>query len=172
MEMKNWLYSRWTSFAGMLVCLGLLSFAAYLQVQLKLLPCPLCVIQRILIALIALVFLVGSIYTPVDRLGKKIHSGFIMFFSLLGLIVATRHVWLTFQPAGTVVSCSPTLEYMLQNLSLNQTLKLLLVGSGDCARVTYTLLDLSIPEWTLIVFVGFFIFGLLRSFAAKSERGL
>jgi len=165
-------YSRWVSLVGLLVCMGLLGFAAYLQVHLGLLPCPLCVLQRILIALLGFVFLVGCLYTPNERFGKRMHSGFIVFFSLLGVFAATRHVWLTFQPPGSVPICSPTLEYMLQNLPLNQTIALLFKGSGDCAKVTYRLLDLNIPEWTLIFFIVVLFFGVIRFAIAKSETGL
>jgi len=165
-------YSRWTSFVGLLICMGLLGFAAYLQAHLGLLPCPLCVLQRILIAFLGFVFLVGALYTPNERFGKRMHSGFIMLFSLLGVFAATRHVWLTFQPPGSVPACSPTLEYMLQNLPFNQTVMLLLKGSGDCAKVTYRLLDLSIPEWTLIFFIAALFFGIIRFAMAKSKMGL
>jgi disulfide bond formation protein DsbB len=166
------LYSRWTSFVGLCICLGLLAFAAYLQVHLGLLPCPLCVLQRIMIAFIGLVFLVGCLYTPNEKLGQRIHSSFIVAFSFLGVLLAIRHVWLAHQPPGTVATCSPTLEYMLQNLPLGQTLQLMLTGSGDCARVTYRLFTLSIPEWTLLFFIAFMIFGIIRYMFAKSKVGI
>jgi disulfide bond formation protein DsbB len=171
-EVASMFYSRWTSFVGLCICLGLLGFAAYLQEHLGLLPCPLCVLQRIFVALLGIVFLVGSLYTPNEKLGQRIHSGFIIAFSLMGGLAAARHVWLTHQPPGTVSSCSPTLEYMLQNLPFMQAVKLLLTGSGDCARVTYRLMDLSIPEWTLLFFMALLVFGIIRFMRARSTIGL
>jgi len=170
--MDKWFYSRWTSLAGFVFCLGLLLFAAYLQFQLNLTPCPLCVLQRVLIGFIGLTFLVGALHTPVEQLGKKIHSGFILFFSLLGILVASRHVWLSLQPPSAVTTCSPTLEYMFQNLPLSETLKIFFLGSGDCAKETYRLMGLNIPEWTLICFIGIFLFAAIRYKLGKSERGL
>jgi disulfide bond formation protein DsbB len=168
--MDKIIYSRWTSFVGMLFCFGLLAFAAYLQVYLKLMPCPLCVLQRIVLLFMGFVFLVGALYTPHERLGKRFHSGLLLLFSLLGISVAGRHVWLTLQPPSAVPSCSPTLEYMLQNMKLSETLKVMFMGSGDCAKVTFRLLTLSIPEWTLIVFIVLFVFGWVRYMLAKDDR--
>jgi protein dithiol:quinone oxidoreductase len=165
-------YSRWTSFIGMLVCVGLLAFAAYLQVHLALMPCPLCVIQRIFIALLALVFLVGSLYTPTERATQRIHSGLIITFSALGALFAARHSWLTMQPPGSVPSCSPTLSYMLQNLPMTQTMKLMFTGSGECTTNVWSFLGLNIPQWTLLFFIVFLLFGIARFYAAKSRRGI
>lgn len=170
--MSDLLYSRWVSVIGFLFCLGLLIFAAYLQFELNLMPCPLCVVQRVFIGLIGLIFLVGSLYTPIEQRGKRIHSGFIVAFSFLGTLIAARHVWLTLQPPSAVTTCSPTLEYMLQNLPFTETIKVFFLGSGDCAKVTYNLLGLSIPEWTLLCFIAIFLFSLVRYKVAKSEHGL
>jgi disulfide bond formation protein DsbB len=93
-------------------------------------------------------------------------------FSLLGLLTAGRHVWLTLQPPSAVTTCSPTLEYMLQNLPLTETIKVFFVGSGDCGKVSYHLLGLNIPQWTLICFITIFVFSLVRYKVAKSEHGL
>lgn len=164
------LYSRWMSFIGMLVCFGLLAFAAYLQVSLKLMPCPLCVLQRGVFLVMGFVFLVGALYIPHEKLGKKFQSSLILFLSLLGMGLAGRHVWLTLQPPANVPSCSPTLEYMLQNMPFTETLKVLFQGSGDCAKVTYRLFTLSIPEWTLIIFIGIGIFAWVRYMFARSDR--
>jgi len=154
----------------MLFCFGVLGFAAYLQVYLKLMPCPLCVLSRIIFLFLGFVFLVGALYTPYERFGKRLHSGIILLLSVLGVFIAGRHVWLTLQPPSAVPSCSPTLEYMLQNMPLSETLKIMFIGSGDCAKVTWRFLTLSIPEWTLIIFVGLFVFGWFRYLVAKGAR--
>jgi protein dithiol:quinone oxidoreductase len=164
-------YSRLTSFFLMLVCIGLLSFAAYLQINLGLMPCPLCVIQRIFLALLVLVFLVGSLYTPTERSTQRFHSSLIIICSGLGAFFAARHAWLTMQPPGSVPTCSPTLSYMLQNLPLTQTLKTMFSGSGDCARDVWQLFGLNIPQWTLLFFIAFLIFGIARFYVAKNQRG-
>ena len=168
----NFFYSRGLSLAGFLVCCGLLAFAAYLQLHLKLLPCPLCVVQRLFVLLIGLMFLIGALYTPLHTFGKKLHSGLLGFFSLFGAFIAARHVWITLQPPPAMPTCSPTLEYMFQHLAVTQTLQLLLLGSDDCAKDTWRLFGLNIPEWTLIFFIGVTIFAVIRFVLANDEKHL
>ena len=74
--------------------------------------------------------------------------------------MAGRHVWLQHLPADQVPECGPGLEYMLDAFPLGETLSMVFRGSGECAEVQWTLLGLSIPEWTLIVFLGLTLFGL------------
>ncbi len=156
------LYSRKISLFAFLTCIGLLSIAMYLQYSLGLQPCPLCVIQRICIALLALIFMIGSLYIPRSRITRWIYSILTVFFASLGSLTALRHIWLEHQPAGSVPSCSASLDYMLQNFPMSQTLIQLFNGSGDCAQVTWQFLTLSIPGWTLIFFAIFLLIGLLR----------
>jgi disulfide bond formation protein DsbB len=48
---------------------------------------------------------------------------------------------------------------MLEAFPLNETLALVFRGSGECAEVQWTFLALSIPEWTLLIFLGLGAFG-------------
>jgi disulfide bond formation protein DsbB len=166
----DFFYSRTVSFVGFLVCCFLLGFAAYLQLHEGLLPCPLCVVQRVVVLLMGLVFLVGALYTPPVVGGKKFHSGVLAFFGLLGILFASRHVWLTLQPPSAVATCSPTLEYMFSHLAITQTLKLMLLGTDDCAKDTWKMLGLNIPEWTLFFFIAVTAFAVVRYMIAKNEK--
>jgi len=51
---------------------------------------------------------------------------------------------------------------------------MVLRGSGECAEVQWTFLALSIPEWTLLMFIAFILFGLwliaTRSAASVATR--
>lgn len=163
-------YSRQISFLGFLLCCALLGFAAYLQLHLGLLPCPLCVVQRVIVLVIAVIFLVGALYTPPVVFGKKVHSGFLLFFGVLGALVASRHVWLTLQPPSAAATCSPTLEYMFKHLAFTDTLKILLLGTDDCAKDTWRMLGLNIPEWTLLFFAAVTVFALLRYMVTRNEE--
>ena len=164
------LHRRTTNFVPFLICLGLLVFAAYLQYHLGLAPCPLCVLQRLLFACLALIFFINALYIPLTAVWRRVYDGLIVLFSGLGVAVALRHVWLEFHPLSAGAACSPSIQYMLKNLSFNQTLALILRGSGDCSKVTWQLLNLSIPQWTLIFFGLFTLYGLLRYFSAKNQE--
>jgi disulfide bond formation protein DsbB len=67
--------------------------------------------------------------------------------------VAARHVWLQHLPAEEVPACGPGLSYVFEHFPLTETLKLLVSGTGECSKIDWTLLGLSIPSWTLIAFL-------------------
>jgi disulfide bond formation protein DsbB len=51
---------------------------------------------------------------------------------------------------------------VFENFPLAETIKLMLNGTGDCAKVDWTLLGLSIPELTLMAFLGLATLSLLQ----------
>src|SRR2546423_13772122 len=53
---------------GFLVCAGMLAFGYYLQFVVGLEPCPLCIIQRILLFAVGVAFLVAALHHPAGRL--------------------------------------------------------------------------------------------------------
>ena len=73
--------------------------------------------------------------------------------ALLGASISTRHVWLQHLPADKVPECGPELSYMLEYFPIFDTLKFMLSGTGDCAKVDWTLLGFSMPVWTLLAFL-------------------
>lgn len=76
-----------------LACAGLVSYALYLQLADGLLPCPLCIFQRMAYWLVGITALFAFIHHP-QRLGRRIYCGLIILFSLAGAIVAGRQAWL------------------------------------------------------------------------------
>jgi disulfide bond formation protein DsbB len=57
---------------------------------------------------------------------------------------------------------SPGLEYMPEDMSWLCTLKQAFQGAADCTQILWTLFDMSIPEWSLLFFVGMMILGLFQ----------
>ena len=153
-----------------LACAGLLAFALYLQEALHLEPCPLCIFQRVCVMAIGAVALMAALHNP-GRLGRRLYAGLLGLLAIGGAALAGRQVWLQHLPADQVPECGPGLEYMLEAFPLNQTLQLVLRGSGECAKVDWTLLGFSIAEWMLIVFAGFlinaFVLAFSKSFASR-----
>src|SRR5213075_1325722 len=60
---------------GFLVCAGMLGFGYYLQFVVGLEPCPLCIIQRILLFAVGVAFLVAALHHPAGRLGAGLYGG-------------------------------------------------------------------------------------------------
>src|SRR5690349_7108160 len=108
---------RRINFIGLIICLALLGFAWYLQTTLNLPPCPLCVFQRIVIVVLAILFLIGAL-SILERRARIIHSSLLGLCAVIGAIIAGRHVWIQQQPLDQIPSCGPGLDYLLKNLSL------------------------------------------------------
>ena len=153
--------SRIWFFLGFLGCVFLLSMGAYFQFVGGLDPCPLCISQRIAILLTGLVFLSAAIHNP-GQSGVTIYGILGAVTALCGATISTRHVWIQHLPPDKVPECGPGLEYVLQNFPLFETVKLMLSGTGDCAKVDWTLLGFSMPAWTLLAFLMLATLSLLQ----------
>jgi disulfide bond formation protein DsbB len=88
----------------------------------------------------------------------------------VGASISTRHVWIQHLPPDEVPECSPGLDYVFQHFPLADTVKLLLTGTGECAKVDWTLLGFSIPEWTLVAFLALSGFALLQYFNTNDNQ--
>ena len=156
---------------GFALCVVLMATALYFQLVLGLEPCPLCVFQRMFVIALGVVMLVGAIHDPGPRgFGRRVYGALVVAIGVLGVVVAGRHVWLQHLPADEVPQCGPGLEYMLSAFPMLEALEMVFRGSGECAEVQWTFLGLTIPGWTLLVFVGLTVFGLYLAFTKARIR--
>src|SRR5678816_4354435 len=149
---------RWsfrTAFAvAAAICAAFLGFAYYAQFQMHLDPCPLCIFQRIAFIAFGAVCLAAALHGP-RGYGRRVYGALALLAAGAGAAIAGRHVWLQHLPPDKVPDCGPGLDWMLDTLPLNAVLRKVFTGSGECAKVDWTFLSLSMPEWTLIWFVVF-----------------
>jgi len=146
---------------GFMMCVVMIGTALFFfQRFLGLEPCPLCILQRVVVISLGMVMLVAAIHGP-SGWGNRIYGVLITLIAGCGVAIAGRHVWLQSLPPDQVPECGPTLDYILETFPLSKALQLVLHGSGECAKVEWQFLGLSIPGWTLIAFSGFLLFGLL-----------
>ncbi len=138
---------------GFLACVGLMTYALYAQHGLGLEPCPLCIFQRVAVIATGLVFLAGSLHGPRAG-GRWLYGGLAALAASIGAGIAGRHVWLQSLPAEDVPACGPGLDYMMEAFPLQQVLRRVFSGSGECAQIDWTFLGLSMPTWTLVCFIG------------------
>lgn len=150
-------FSRWSfrsqCLTGVAVCVALIGFAIYSQTQWDLQPCPLCIFQRIAFGALGLLLLVAGLHAPRGVAGKRMYGVLALIPVLVGIGVATRHVWLTHLPADQVPSCGPPLSFLMETSPLADVVRLVLTGSGECAKVDWHFLGLSMPAWSLLWFV-------------------
>jgi disulfide bond formation protein DsbB len=140
-------------FAGLLLLsVAAMAFAYALQYYGGLSPCPLCMTQRLFVVLWGVVALIALLHNP-SGWGSRAYGALCALAAATGGAVAARHVWLQHLPPEQVPACGPSLEYMLETLPFSETLKLVMMGDGNCAETVWTLLGFSIPEQTLALFV-------------------
>jgi len=156
-------YRRLGYVMGFVVCAALMGFALYLQFGLDLDPCPLCILQRIVVVAMAIVFLIAAFHNP-ERPGARVYAFVQLILGGTGLALAARQLWLQSLPKDQVPVCGMSLSYMLDTLPLTETLRKVLEGSGECAEKGWEFLHLSIAGWTFVFFVAAIVatFALIR----------
>ena len=144
---------------GVLACVGLLGVALYLQHVEYLEPCPLCIVQRALVIVLALVMAIAAIHDPKGK-GRRAYGAAVAVVALLGAAVAGRHVYLQ--------TCPPTDSGVWPGtgihpgcLSDRRGARLDSEGFRGVCRSAMAFLGLTIPGWTLVVFTGFAALGVL-----------
>lgn len=138
---------------GFAACAALLGFALYLQYFAKLEPCPLCMLQRVAFIFLGLVCLIGAVHSP-RRTGERVYAGLATVTAATGVGLAARHVWLQYNPPQ-FASCAGDLYSQLERLPLGRVIANAIRATGDCAKVDWTLLHLSVAEWSLLWFAIF-----------------
>jgi len=152
------LTSLWAWLLSMVAVASLLGYGFYLQYVEYLDPCPLCITQRLFYLIIGVVSFLALLFFKSPR-GQQVFAALFVLSSIGGLATAGRQVWLQHLPKDQVPECGLGLYYWLENEPFMQTLALLFKGDGNCAEVQWQFLGLSIGEWSLAWFVGFFLLG-------------
>ncbi|MDN3452870.1 MULTISPECIES: disulfide bond formation protein B [unclassified Psychrobacter] len=145
-------YRNLQVFLVLMAIIGMSFAMLYLQRNLGLSPCPLCIFQRVGLIIMGGFALIAALFNPKSKVMRLL----LWLGSLAGIgwatSVAGRHVWLQHLPADQVPSCGPGLNYWLDTLPMLQVFKEVFAGSGECAAIDWTFMGLSIPEQSLIFF--------------------
>lgn len=150
---------------GALVCFGAIAYALYVQYHMLMLPCPLCIFQRIAFGAAGAFFLLGALHNPAGAGFRRIYGVLAAVSALAGAGIAGRHVAIQLMPPGELEACSSLgLDYMLETMPLTDVFSTVLKGSGDCAKIDWTFLGFSMPMWTLVLYAGVFALALYAAF--------
>lgn len=150
---------------------GLLGFGYYLQFAQGLEPCPMCIFQRLCYFAAGLVALLAGMHG--SRGGaRRLYAALILLASLIGAGIAGRQSWLQHLPPEQVPECGPGLDFMLEMYPLWDVVTKALKGTGECAEVNWTFLNLSIAEWSLICFIAMTVWTLLIWFIRPAQPTL
>jgi disulfide bond formation protein DsbB len=157
--------SRATHTLIFIVCAGLMAVAFYMEFVKGFEPCPLCMAQRVAVVGVGLVALFAALHGP-GKKGVRVYSIAMMLFSGLGIFLAGRQLWLQSLPEDLVPACGPGIYYMLDAFPLGDTIRTMMMGSGDCATVVWQdpVIGLSIPGWTFVWFIAMTLVALYQFF--------
>ena len=163
--MKNILSYRLINLYIFLFCACLLSIAYYMELVMLLEPCPLCIMQRIFFFFAGITALIAFLHNPKAR-GKVIYSLTSAVLLLAGGGFAIRQIYLQHLPKDQVPSCGPSLSYMIEEFPLSEVLQVMLSGDGNCAEISWQdpILNMSIPQWSLVGFVALAALCLYQAF--------
>jgi disulfide bond formation protein DsbB len=149
-------------------CVGMLAFGMYLQHVVGLEPCPMCVVQRY--ALVAVALFTGLAALARGTGLRRLGAGLALLFSIGGAYTAARQSWLQWHPPE-VVTCGRDIYGMIETFPLQRALPMIFRGSGDCTKIDWTFLGLSIANWSFVCFVVFAVL-LVALIASRRPRAL
>ncbi|MDF0734201.1 disulfide bond formation protein B [Pseudomonas entomophila] len=141
---------RRLSFLGFVMALAVLLGSVVLEMRIGLLPCPLCQSQRLFLALYALACLGAVLHGPAPSATRR-YRLLALACAMAGAALAARHVWLQGEWSPSA-ECPASLAQVLQK-PWREVLWQLLVGGPDCVSITWSFLDLTLPEWSLLAFL-------------------
>lgn len=113
-------------------------------------PCHLCIFQRVAYVCSAAVFSSALVFNPHSHWNRCTHGFLAALSSVAGLGLALRQIWLQHLPEDKVPSCGASLEFMMEVLPLREVVERVLKGTGECAVVDWTLMGLSMAQWSAI----------------------
>jgi len=150
-----------------LACVAMLAFGMYLQHVVGLEPCPMCIVQRYALVLVALC---AALTWASSRKGVHVGGGVLLtFLAVLGAYVAARQSWLQWYPPE-VVSCGRDLYGMIETFPLKRALPMIFRGGGDCSKVDWTFLGGTIANWSFLCFSGLAAIGALQVWRSARKR--
>ena len=142
-------------------CTFLILVALFIEHYMLLEPCPLCILQRIMVIVTGIIALLAALHNPGEP-GIRIYGGLAIAAAGTGGGIAIRQLWLQSLPKDQVPACGASLDYLLDVFPLTDVLSMVLTGDGTCAEVLFTFLGISIPGWTLVGFIGLIAIGVFQ----------
>ncbi len=134
-------------------CLSVVGYAYYSQFVLGTESCALCVVQRIIFAIIAIIALAALIH-HCHNWGNRIYSILILALALFGAKTAAHHAWLqNLPPSEWQASCGMPLQILYKKVPLSGFLHMVLSGSAECAMVTWKIFGINAPIMSLSAYI-------------------
>jgi protein dithiol:quinone oxidoreductase len=132
-------------------CVAMLAFGLYLQHGVGLEPCPMCIVQRYALVLVA----VAAGVTALAKSRGLLVAGCAttLLIAGFGAFVAARQSFLQWFPPE-IASCGRDFYGMIETFPLKRAIPMIFKGSGDCTKIDWTFLGASIANWSFVCFVA------------------
>jgi protein dithiol:quinone oxidoreductase len=144
----------------------ILGFSYYVEFGLGYSPCLLCVIQRFIFFVLAFIFLLASLHKH-NRASQIIYCFFSLIVLVLGILAASRQIWIQHLPMSTATSCLPSAMYLFKNFPIKEIISITYSGTAECSIVHWRFLGITMAEWALLWYVVFLIVVLWQWFKKK-----
>lgn len=151
-------------FPGLVVVCFLMIGSFYFQIMQGILPCPLCILQRICFGLLAVWFFIGFFIPHNQSYLKWLLNSLIILTTVLGMILASRQLWLQHFSLSKGGECGVSLQYMLQVLPLKEVMSHIFNNSAECANSNAVFLFLDMAAWSFLGFLLLMIWTIVFSF--------
>lgn len=148
-------------------CFLMFGYALYAQYHEMLNPCPLCIFQRVAVVGLGVALFIAAAIPQRWRMLGNAGALLIAVVGLAGIGVSARHLYIQSLPPGKIPVCGATLDYMLDVFPFTDVLRKVLTGSGECAKVEWRLLGLSMPGWVLICVLAITVAGVLANWRQR-----
>jgi len=129
---------------------AMIAGAQYMEHVLAQDPCPLCLMQRVWTMLAGAAVVAGLAHNP----RAIAYPAAALVCTIVGGGFSVRQLWLQHLPPDQVPACTPDMAYMIDAFPLADILRAMTYGTGNCAKVTWTLLGMSIAAWALLGFIA------------------
>ncbi len=149
-------------------CLAMLAFGLYLQHVVGLEPCPMCIVQRYALVAVALVAGITALASKKSLLMAG--SVLLVLLSGFGAFVAARQSFLQWYPPE-IASCGRDFYGMIETFPLQRAIPMIFKGSGDCSKIDWTFLSLSIANWSFISFALIALIGVVLMMMLVRQAG-
>ena len=110
-----------------------------------------CIVQRYALLLVAVVS--GITAFANQRVLLLTGSAVTLLLAGFGAFVAARQSWLQWYPPEEA-SCGRDFYGMIETFPLQRVIPMIFKGSGDCTKIDWTFLGLSIANWSFLSFAG------------------
>ncbi|KTD68543.1 MULTISPECIES: disulfide bond formation protein B [Legionella] len=158
-------FKKMQTFNAILTVLVLFA-SFYFQYIDGLVPCPLCIMQRVCVLLLLAVM--GLSFRTLKK--ARLISFLQILIACAGLYFSLRQLWLQSLPAGQAPACMPSLDILMRYLPWQTVVKALFLGTGDCAEANWHLFGISMPGWSAMYFLFMALMGCLLFWQTRLSK--